>query len=336
MPLIAEAISQDPITTLESPVDFMPWTRQTPQLLKLKLELITANRDLQCRENTDLECLKEYAAQMKSGCQFPPITVFFDGSRHLLADGFHRTHAAISCGLTEIYAEVHRGNKQQVIAYAASANARHGIRRTNADKQRAVRMLLVDLNLASRSDRFIAQLAAVDHKTVASVRQELAGTGEIPHNDERVGKDGRPVRVKKKEKIPDSAVRLEIPDGFMEAYDAYSMLLKSTDALCKSHGNLLGMGFEREELQALPQKLRAMADQIEKAEPKLSDEKIQKGKEGMRNRKLFDFLIKHSGERVCWVIKAPYRDEQGTWNAEIHIRGHSEEKTYHEKYARWI
>jgi hypothetical protein len=42
-----------------------------------------------------------------------------------------------------------------------------------------------------RSDRATAKIAKVDHKTVAAKREKLQAGGEIPHQEKRVGSDGK-------------------------------------------------------------------------------------------------------------------------------------------------
>ena len=72
--------------------------------------------------------------------------------------------------------------------YAVAANATHGLKRSNADKRRAVAILLQDPLVsidpqtgAPWSDRGIARQCCVDHKTVARLRSELAPhTGDFP------------------------------------------------------------------------------------------------------------------------------------------------------------
>src|SRR5262245_57379811 len=54
------------------------------------------------------------------------------------------------------------------------------MRRTQLDKRRAVERLLSDPEWARWSDRKIAEAAKVDHKTVAKIRREFAGDGEVP------------------------------------------------------------------------------------------------------------------------------------------------------------
>jgi hypothetical protein len=47
------------------------------------------------------------------------------------------------------------------LLHAVGANARHGLRRTNADKRRAVELLLADAEWAAKSSNWIAQTRGV-------------------------------------------------------------------------------------------------------------------------------------------------------------------------------
>lgn len=124
----------------------------------------------QARAAVDEDTIADYSEAYKRGDSMPPIIVFDDGQWLWLADGFHRVYGAQRAGLTELEFDVRRGPKRDAVLYAAGANAHHGLRRTNADKRRAVEMLLADEPTAALSDRWIADLAHVDHKTVAAVR----------------------------------------------------------------------------------------------------------------------------------------------------------------------
>jgi hypothetical protein len=46
------------------------------------------------------ETVHEYAEAMRGGDIFPPIIIFFDGTDHWLAEGFHRVeaHGSLRCG----------------------------------------------------------------------------------------------------------------------------------------------------------------------------------------------------------------------------------------------
>jgi hypothetical protein len=120
----------------------------------------------------------EYAAAMRNGASFPPITTYHDGLAYHVADGFHRVAAARQANLEKILADVREGGARDAVLAAAGANATHGVRRSNADKRHAIERLLADPEWCRWSDREIARACHVDHKSVARVRREL--TGEIP------------------------------------------------------------------------------------------------------------------------------------------------------------
>jgi ParB-like chromosome segregation protein Spo0J len=120
------------------------------------------------------EAVAEYAAAMKSGARFPPIVVFDDGETLWLADGHHRVQAARRAGLEEVLAEEYKGGRRDALLYACGANAAHGVRRTNADKRFAVRLMLRDEEWCKWSSREIARRCAVDEGLVRKVRRELS------------------------------------------------------------------------------------------------------------------------------------------------------------------
>ncbi len=83
--------------------------------------------------------------------------------------------AARKIGRETIEAEIKDGSARDAILHGIGANASHGLRRTQADKQRAVERLLKDPEWARWSDRKIAEVAKVDHKTVGKIRRDLSG-----------------------------------------------------------------------------------------------------------------------------------------------------------------
>jgi hypothetical protein len=132
----------------------------------------------QMRVEVRPETVNEYATEMLDGAAFPPVVVFYDGSDFWLADGFHRVEAKRKIGHETIIAEIREGSSRDAILHGAGSNSSHGLRRTQADKRRAVERLLKDPEWARWSDRKIAEVAKVDHKTVGTIRREL--TGEFP------------------------------------------------------------------------------------------------------------------------------------------------------------
>lgn len=123
--------------------------------------------------NTDV--VEDYASQIEAGRELPPLVVFHDGAEYWLADGFHRYHArATVLGAAMIECDVREGTQEDAIVYSCGANAEHGLRRTNADKRRAVMIMLS--HRPTWSDREIAQHCSVTHPFVGVMR-ELSGNG---------------------------------------------------------------------------------------------------------------------------------------------------------------
>jgi hypothetical protein len=129
----------------------------------------------QMRVEMRAETVNDYANDILDGAVFPPIIVFDDGCDYWLADGFHRVEAGRKIGRETIVAEIRQGSARDAVLHGIGANAAHGLRRTQADKRRAVERLLKDPEWARWSDRKIAEVAKVDHKTVGAIRRDLAG-----------------------------------------------------------------------------------------------------------------------------------------------------------------
>lgn len=130
--------------------------------------------------------IAEYAEAMEDGKQFPPVTVFYDGSSYWLADGFHRVNAALQVGRGYVEAQIITGTQRDAVLYSVGANAAHGLRRSNADKRRAVERLLRDDEWAKWSDSEIARRRTGQHATelltsieVVQVKQLRAAGDDI-------------------------------------------------------------------------------------------------------------------------------------------------------------
>ncbi len=127
---------------------------------------------------------------------FPPIVVFYDGSTYHLADGFHRVAAARQKGRwTAVPADVRPGTRRDAVLHAAGANASHGLRRSNADKRRAVETLLRDEEWGQWSNMEIARRCQVSESNVRSVRELLERTSQIAKSITRKAADGRTMDV---------------------------------------------------------------------------------------------------------------------------------------------
>ena len=149
----------------------------------------------QARENIDQATVDSYKSAMEDLVGFPPLIVFKEGESMWLADGWHRLHAAMACGNEHIACDVREGTLSDAILYAAGANKLHGLRRTNADKRRAVEMVLGCEKWAGRSDRWIADQCGVSPSTVEKSRSATVQVGQLA----RIGADGKTRKVPSRE-----------------------------------------------------------------------------------------------------------------------------------------
>lgn len=166
-------------------------------LVVLALDQIRLDGGTQIREAVNDDVVNDYATLMVNEVYLPPLCVFFDGHDYWLVDGFHRWHALKKNGRTEALCQAHDGTLRDARLAAVRSNHAHGLRRTNADKRRAVEMLLADAVWAENTDRWIAEMCGVSHTFVSGLRSQLATVASCQQGGEaiRVGMDGRKRRV---------------------------------------------------------------------------------------------------------------------------------------------
>ena len=172
----------------------------------MRLDQITVDYNLQMRaDGNSSETVLEYAENFDN---LPPIKVYCDGDNNFLADGFHRFAAAQQLKKLRVSVEVEKGTKRDALLYALGANRAHGLRRSNADKRRAVETVLADEQWAKWSDRKVAEVAGVSHIFVASIRGQVEtvstsnSQNPVKTEETRIGKDGKEYPASKP-KTPD-------------------------------------------------------------------------------------------------------------------------------------
>ena len=143
------------------------------KIVKIRLDKIKVDGDLQVRDKINEDAVREYAEVIREGGKMPPVTVFFDGKTYHLADGWHRFFAHKQAAFPEIEAEVHDGTRRDAILFALSANDKHGLRRTNADKRRSVLVLLEDFEWSEWNNTKIAEVCGVSATFVDKIRKEM-------------------------------------------------------------------------------------------------------------------------------------------------------------------
>lgn len=167
--------------------------------MKLELSKIRLDGGTQPRAGLRTDVIEEYAERMKAGVVFPAVTVYFDGTDYWLADGFHRLEAARRAAPDKpIEVEVREGSLSDAQWYSYGVNQRHGLRRTNEDKERAVLAALNHPKSSGLSDAAIAEHVGVHRNTVLRLRGKI-GKKQGPDlhilckSEKRTGRDGRTI-----------------------------------------------------------------------------------------------------------------------------------------------
>lgn len=161
-------------------------------MTKVALEKLRLDGDTQVRKSLNLEKVEEYAEAMKEGAEFPPVTVFHDGSHYWLADGFHRYHAARKAEQDEILADVKNGTVQEAQLFAFGANSTHGLAMTREERRDvAIRMIKHPLAIDWPNTK-IARVVGLSSMTIGRLKASL----EVPPSkpaDKPVTKSQKPV-----------------------------------------------------------------------------------------------------------------------------------------------
>lgn len=207
----------------------------------LKLTQIKIDGNTQAREELDQARVTEYSHQMKDGDKFPAITVFFDGSTHWMADGFHRYFANKSNGALEIECDVKEGTQRDAMFYAMGANGGRGAGWTPRDIKRICWILFEDDEWGGMSNNAIARHVGCSSMTVGRHRHawedQQEPNEEAPETVTYV-KDGEAKQMntakigKTKEKKPKEPVKPKDPSApppMTEAEDLKQKLLEIQD-----------------------------------------------------------------------------------------------------------
>lgn len=144
---------------------------------------------VRCEDNEDV--IKEYRESYRHNDRFPPPVLYQTPTEDgfLIADGRHRIIAAREADQRSLICIVRKGTREECLAAALSANSRHGLRRTNADKRMCVQKAL--RQWPKYSDRQVAELVHVGHDLVATVRSVMVCKGIIDETPTRMCADGK-------------------------------------------------------------------------------------------------------------------------------------------------
>lgn len=140
-----------------------------PKTEMLSIDLLRLDGGTQARIKISEETVEAYAELIDAGKAWPfgPVDVFHDGSDYFVADGFHRTLAAQRLNRASVPCIVHKGTAKDAKIFGMTANDKHGLRMSRADKRACVEWLLDNGPKMTQAD--IAQKSGVSVETVKRV-----------------------------------------------------------------------------------------------------------------------------------------------------------------------
>jgi hypothetical protein len=135
----------------------------------LPVDLLRIDAGTQSRLAINEEVVEDYSEIVEGSKQWPfdEIDVFHDGSDYLVADGFHRTLGAKRAKRASIPCRVHKGTAIDARIFGMTANDRHGLRMSRADKRSCVEWLLDNQPKMTQAD--VAEKSGVNPRTVRRI-----------------------------------------------------------------------------------------------------------------------------------------------------------------------
>ena len=130
--------------------------------------------DEQCQSRADIshDTVEDYREAYAAKVKLPPLEVYDVGGALYVVDGFHRAAAAAAAGVAFLrVVVVGEGAIEEAIWHASGANTKHGLRRSNADKRKAVWSALSSLGMEF-SSRVVAEHVGVSDMLVGKIRRE--------------------------------------------------------------------------------------------------------------------------------------------------------------------
>lgn len=248
----------------------------------ISLDHITRDPSLQMRVTINEDHVQELAAKIRDGGGLPDSSlpkVFSDGTNNWLADGNHTYEAHIAAGVRKMRCLVIPGGYRDAWTFALGANCNHGLKRTQADKRKAILAALKDEEFCKLSDSEVARLCGLPfHNLVSDVRKSLAaGVEKVEYRtgSERGWYDaeGNPVEEKPVQKAVESLADVPEEIADFQVDEKIEAALKEADAgttgVFDAKGrpvpeSLVGVWEERKRINSIRQTLGGIASELKK------------------------------------------------------------------------
>lgn len=229
--------------------------------MHISISNLRTDVNTQSRAAINHKMVNKYAEDMQRGEKFPPIIIFQEGENNYIGDGHHRVYACIKIGAPSIECEVNTGGVRQAKLYSTGSNFDHGLGRSNADKERAVAMLLDDIEYGEWADDKIAKHVHVSPHTVRAIRARLDKPGKATKKVVVGGVEverGATRNVKERE---EPAAEQEVEPQGITLQEAYDSLLIENQFLRDKLAIGLAEGTE-EEKTLLADTLQSLRDEL--------------------------------------------------------------------------
>lgn len=220
----------------------------------MNIGALVMDERLQSRTEISEETVAEYADALKDGAEFPPVLVYFDGISYYLTDGYHRAHAHKRAEKVSILCEVVQGTLRDAILHSTGVNSKHGMRRSYADKRKAVMTLLDDFEWSQWSSSEIGRRCGVSPTFVSGLR-DSGGPSEVKYKKAsgevavKAKASGRPAKEKEPE-LREPAKQESQAEEFDPRDELIEHLTKENDELTMNLALAHMGGTEEEQAEA--------------------------------------------------------------------------------------
>lgn len=241
----------------------------------MNMDALVLEAQLQSRTEISETAVSEYAEAIVAGDEFPAVLVYWNGIHHYLTDGYHRYFAHKRAGKVGILCQVVNGTLRDAVLHSVSVNSTHGMRRTHADKRKAVMTMLDDLDWVDWSSSKIAKHCGVSVPLVILLR----GQTDTPVKYERKGKTLEMKKPSKRpvKQVPEVIIKepdFDVRDEVIETLQKEAESLTQSLAVANSDGTEEQKAEANEMINSLKEELRVI--KIELIAVKFSRDAFQK------------------------------------------------------------